>query len=330
MATKANPGQGDLFYFHGAFTEKKDALKKQEETPGTFVRTAWYRSGMRYAAFDRLWPAERDVNPKRKRNALFSFPSILARRPKITSASWDRAGEQRRVRAAINAGINKKVALTFANYSWKDVATLGPEWQTKLMSGLAKTYQKKRSNPKPRKTTKRVQTSTRKTKKRGNPKASASTRKAARVYDRFHGRKPSRISTVRAKSKSLTRSSDYAKLGDLVSLLTPEGRIVFKEGERPILATDTAAKKLLFIGGNQDLSKMPMKRRNPSGLDQVGEVSEIEYFSRKKFDQFKPVVYYHAFGEVNGKRPTLLYDRKTKLMKLQGGDYKIKNVGIVN
>lgn len=55
---RMNYGQGDLFNFHGAFTEKKDALAKERSTPGAFIKDVWYQGGPRYGVLTR--------NPKKK------------------------------------------------------------------------------------------------------------------------------------------------------------------------------------------------------------------------------------------------------------------------
>ena len=31
-------GEGDLFFFHGAFTKKSGAVRKEAATPGSFIR----------------------------------------------------------------------------------------------------------------------------------------------------------------------------------------------------------------------------------------------------------------------------------------------------
>lgn len=51
-----NYGEGTLFDFHGAFVKKSDALKKEEATPGGFIKTMWYRSGPRYAVLTKKNP----------------------------------------------------------------------------------------------------------------------------------------------------------------------------------------------------------------------------------------------------------------------------------
>src|ERR1035441_7981883 len=56
-----NYGSGDLFNFHGGFTELKDALAKEKSVPDAFIRDVYYRGGPRFGVLTK--------NPKtRKRN----------------------------------------------------------------------------------------------------------------------------------------------------------------------------------------------------------------------------------------------------------------------
>jgi hypothetical protein len=172
-------------------------------------------------------------------------------------------------------------------------------------------------------------------KKTVNPKARKSvghaSPKARKVYAMFHGTKP-RKKTIVKTTRAKLPGRDFAKIGDLVSLTVGNRKISFdRDKTQPIVVTDAKATKLFFIGGNQNLSGMkPEKRGNPGGLHDMGEVQQIEYYSRKKFDDFAPTVYYHELGEENGIRPRLHYDPKARQMYLSGGDYKIKPEGIVN
>ena len=104
----------------------------------------------------------------------------------------------------------------------------------------------------------------------------------------------------------------------------------FEKGKQPIVATDSNGKRIYFIGGDQDLSRVPDAEKVAKDLYDLGEVRKIAYFTRKKFDQFKPFTYVHDFGEEGGRKPRLMFDRGRKQMYLSGGDYKIKNEGIVN
>ena len=165
-----------------------------------------------------------------------------------------------------------------------------------------------------------------------NPKrkTSASERKARKTYQMFAGRKPTRVSTRKVRTASVGPGKHYAKLGDLVKLVIRSGEISFDEGPRPIVATDAAGRRIFFIGGEQNLDQVPVVTASQAARVDLGEVYQLEYFARKKFDHFVPVVYFHELGEENGKRPKLIYDRKHKLMRFEGGDYKIKAEGIVN
>ena len=86
--------------------------------------------------------AKKTAKKAAKRNALFSAAGLLSRKPRITADTWEKAGERRRTQAARYAGWGKRSA-ELATWSWRDIAGLDAEWQTKLMRGLAKTYAKK-------------------------------------------------------------------------------------------------------------------------------------------------------------------------------------------
>lgn len=57
-----NYGEGNLFNFHGAFTEKATAVAKEQSIPGAFIRTVWFKGGPRYGVLTRR------QNPAGKRN----------------------------------------------------------------------------------------------------------------------------------------------------------------------------------------------------------------------------------------------------------------------
>jgi 5-methylcytosine-specific restriction endonuclease McrA len=370
-----NPGQGDLFYFHGAFTKKPDAIKKEVATPGSFIKTVWYRSGPRYAV---LTPVAK--NPKLK------APIVRWKKP-ITKIS-DR---QKQVRAhhpafkpkgpkkCAKCGSGKNVVLDHkdgdesnlkrSNLRWlctscntkegirkkrlgkgvrvrKYTSQLRPKLGTKVQLLKSKVNPRRKKNSLALKAVGHAASaiglvSHKKAAKRArrNPDAKE---QSAKAYQMFHGRAVDRFDeiiearglppAVVEQLRALVPPEDYAKLGDLVSFLTAEGRIIFKEGERPILACNPEATRLYVIGGNQNMEPMlrDLKASKDRGLADLGEAVEVEYFTRKKFDDFKPIIYYHQFGEESGKRPRLMYDQKRRQIHLVGGNYKIKNVGIVD
>jgi hypothetical protein len=162
-----------------------------------------------------------------------------------------------------------------------------------------------------------------------NPKHASP--KARKVYAMFHGTKP-RKKTIYKATRARLPGKDFAKIGDLISLTVGNHKVSFdKDKVAPIVVTDAKAQKLFLLGGNQNLSALkPVKKANPGGLHDMGELSQIEYYSRKKFDDFRPTIYFHDLGEENGVRPRLMYDPKARQMYIAGGDYKIKPEGIVN
>lgn len=92
--------------------------------------------------------------------------------------------------------------------------------------------------------------------------------------------------------------------------------------DAPVLVSALDRRQLYFVGGNQDVS--------PLGMEELGEARVIVYRERKHFDDFSLMNYVHKFGEENGKRPTLFYDRDKNRLLLEGGDYEVRPEGIVN
>lgn len=176
--------------------------------------------------------------------------------------------------------------------------------------------------------------------KKRNP-SQAELERAAELYAAFHGKDPEKV--LEGLQRTIVRE-DYAGLGDLVSLQIGEGadgyQISWPKKDRPLLASDPEAKQLYIIGGDHDMSDN-LKQMGVAGKKDfvdLGEVSQIEYFTYKDFDNFEPIIYYHHFGEEDAKknsrqkprRPRLMYDALNKRLHLVGGAYTIKRDGIIN
>jgi hypothetical protein len=448
--TRRNPGEGDLFFFHGAFNARKDAFAKVEDTPGSFIRPVYFRGGMRYAV---LTPRLEASNPK-------NLPVVRWQKPAAELTQRGRSHRSNHVsmrprgpKVCALCGSDKNIVLDHKNGNNADIRRGNHRWLCNSCN-IAKGYRDKRAgrgvremrrpgqNPpkvgsivtvkltstrKKSMPRKRVTTLAaprrcavaKKTKRNPIPAAVASlvrqvaagyagaklaakkaatktarkrnwkvgpkmtdaqrlsmaralalcpspkdksakarkarslgkslglrkrnsairknplqaSRKARKTYEMFHGRKPKHTAVaVIDKKKIKLPGTNFAKIGDLVSLTIGNHKVSFDgDTTQPIVVTDAKAKKLFFLGGNQDLRALkPVRKANPGGLHDMGEVSQLEYYARKKFDQFKPTVYYHELGEETGKRPKLMWDPTAKQMYLVGGDYKIKDVGIVN
>lgn len=74
--------------------------------------------------------------------------------------------------------------------------------------------------------------------------------------------------------------------------------------------------------------RFKMKRRNPEGLEDLGEITQIEYIETKQqFGDQEPVIYYHKLGEEGGERPHAVINEEGLLL-IEGGDYTITPEGI--
>jgi hypothetical protein len=133
----------------------------------------------------------------------------------------------------------------------------------------------------------------------------------------------------------------YAYLAKLLSLhIKPAKggqvqRITFGEADSaPLIVSDSTAKQIYFVGGNQDISGALEAFVSPQGgvgIVKLGEGRRIDYQGRKEHvadpdeDKWK-----HDHGEENGELPTVLFDTRNKRLLYEGGDYRIEGPWIRN
>ena len=154
--------------------------------------------------------------------------------------------------------------------------------------------------------------------------------RAEELFKKFQGRDPEEI--IEYMQQDVKREN-YAKLGDLTKLeLAGKFTIDFGKSDLPILASNADGTQLYIMGGNQNLQAVIESLGADATKDYVdlGEVTQLEYFTRKKLDNFQPVYYYHELGEETGELPRLMYDQLNKQLHLIGGAYEVQDVGIVN
>lgn len=175
-----------------------------------------------------------------------------------------------------------------------------------------------------------------------NPEA-----EAAEVYESFHGSPSENITDI---SETVHEHEYLAQLGTLVSITleTESGysaTLKFNRtgASRVELASSEDCTSMYFVGGDQsvDLPKLHMGGDKwKKDLMVLGRLKEIEYFTEKKFDNFAPTVYYHKSREgldssgtkhviVADQDAVVLYDSRSKLLSLAGGQYKVEDVGVV-
>lgn len=183
---------------------------------------------------------------------------------------------------------------------------------------------------------------------RSNPSADA-------AYETFHGRAPDKIKVRKValidpynahpnlwqlgKLKSLTVGEFIEKMdgrvGDQPHSANPDAwaeMIEFDQHNAPDLAGEPGGRQLFIVGGDQNVDRFLERLRVDPAKDPLdcGFVYRIEYFTRKDFDQFRPVDYWHHFGEETHVQPRLIYDRTNHRLQLAGGEYVVKREGIVN
>lgn len=173
----------------------------------------------------------------------------------------------------------------------------------------------------------------------GNPQRNQDGELAAakKLHAKFHGAPSRRTLTPPANGEP---REDLAGLGHVSKLIVAavelhgaKVEISFTSGEAPLLASDPKGTQLYLVGGNQKLDDaLPAFgcKRIPNAFYELGRLVQIEYRTRKDFDNFQPVTYFHAFGEDTGEQPALLYDSQRQKLWIAGGAYKVKREGIVN
>jgi hypothetical protein len=295
---KPNAGAGYGYMFHGAFKQKKDAVEKEGKTPGSWVKGVYTQQGHRYVVMS---PRE---NPRTKTKT--------------------------KTRTICGRMIGGNPCSRKPNHKGPHLpqgATLRPK------SRLPKGWQKKQN-----------------------------AANATALYTEFHGKAPDKIYDTNLPTADYGTHPELAQLGKLVSIMVGQGikltgkdldqaeplyeddehwqeMIWWGKEEAPDVAAEPAGRQIYLIGGNQDLtgslSRFPVDPTKD--LIDLGPCLRLEYFTRKKFDQFRGISYFHALGEEtggfpgdNGQNPRLVFDKVRKLLYLVGGVYTIKPAGITD
>jgi hypothetical protein len=173
----------------------------------------------------------------------------------------------------------------------------------------------------PKRKTKRANRGRRRADRRTNP---SETKQAVRLFQGFHGHDPKEIAEQHV---SAAVRLDYTALGDLKYLVveTPLGKeatFTF-EDDRVKLASSPDGKQLYCIGGDQNILPLLDERSREKDFIDLGDALEVAYLARKVHGDFRPIEYFHEFGEVNGAHPRLMFDKLRKNIFFIGGDYFI-------
>lgn len=175
----------------------------------------------------------------------------------------------------------------------------------------------------------------------GNPHASAES--AQEIYSGFHAADPEYVDTT---DEPHIPRGNYAEMGRLVHInfkptnaaREPYRQVYVSKREDVRVLSSPDRKQIYFAAGNQEVSEKDLAKLGcgAGNICEMGEAMQIVYVA-KKFHSEVPenargevVEWEHDFGEEDGIRPTLFYDRAKRRLLLRGGNYKIENVGIVN
>jgi hypothetical protein len=157
---------------------------------------------------------------------------------------------------------------------------------------------------------------------------------ADEMFEDFHGEPPT---TVTEYTETEQYPEDLAQLGTLIELkvhtLSDLDATLSFDGDAPQLASTPDGRQLYIVGGDQALDLDKLKMGSAKWLrDQmvIGGLYELTYRTAKGFHNFKLSDYFHKLGEETGVTPTLTYDRINALQHIEGGQYQVKDVGIVN
>lgn len=157
------------------------------------------------------------------------------------------------------------------------------------------------------------------------------------LYESFHGKPSTKVLEFSTLYQS---RDDYASLGVLVELKVDlvNGQHAVIEfpptgPDKVMLCSSPDGKQLYFIGGDQSLDLSQIGMNGPEwhrDLMNIGIADEVTYRTRKGFDKFQLIDYYHELGEETKQKPVLLYDTINNELQIAGGQYQVKPEGIVN
>jgi hypothetical protein len=157
---------------------------------------------------------------------------------------------------------------------------------------------------------------------------------------KFHGRRIGMDKDTGLPVADYGSHDELGQLGKVASLTIGDKeaekpwckRITWGGKEAPDLAAEPGGTQLYLVGGNQNIDRSLDKLPIDASKDMLdlGFAYQIEYFTRKEFDNFQPVTYYHDLGEETGESPRVVYDRVKRRIHLVGGAYKVKPEGVVN
>jgi hypothetical protein len=172
---------------------------------------------------------------------------------------------------------------------------------------------------------------------RGRKRNSSGLAGASQVYEEFHGEPGKHVDTY---IEPEPRPANLGQLGVLLDLYVKRdggwkwGHLNLA-GREIQVAGNVGRSQIYFVGGDQKITRGELSELgvdNTKEMIDLGECMRIDYRSKKAHVDGIASGYKHDFGDVTGRRPRLMYDRRGPQGRLflVGGEYTIEPEGIVN
>ena len=405
---RKNAGLGYGYQFHGAFSEKKDAVAKERKRKGAFVKGVPTKHGYRYLVMS---PRTNPPKRKKKTKAQIVKERLAAQQQHDRDqrlAELSRNPSELLVMGANPAPKEQEIKIPLPGGGEVTIRT-NPEPRENLHFGFGPAKLSKAELAQSRRAFRRgVRAKTAEFRDemkrlRRSARASQKQSRTARVFHELYGeqkfdaeglpinptptcgamiggyrctRKPghrgphlpqgatmrtrhrlpkgwqpnpsaealretftgSRVGRVRVMDEPHLPAGDYAMLGKLLALYVKPrngGQVQqIQAAGGTLVVSDESARQIYFVGGDQDISSglhvFGAAEVRP-GIFELGEARRIDYRQRKEHVPHPDMdSWRHEFGEESGVRPLALYDAHNKRILLEGGEYVIREEGIVN
>lgn len=185
-----------------------------------------------------------------------------------------------------------------------------------------------------RKTTRKTSAHRKTAAKKRNPprKRRRNSNGAEEMYETFHGKAPGRTLSY---EEEVNYPAHFAELGKLLELRidldSANRKFPFTSFGDCLVVCTPDGENIYFIGGDQSVNLANLEIGGSKDTIELGPCVYIAYRTEKhQFHDFSPRPYYHEFGEENGIKPMLTYDRLNRKLYLASGDYHVKREGITN
>jgi hypothetical protein len=173
--------------------------------------------------------------------------------------------------------------------------------------------------------------------RRARQKNSSGLAGASEVYEEFHGEPGKYVDTY---IEPEPRPANLGQLGVLLDLYVKRDA-GWKWGHLNLIGRDiqvagnVGKSQIYFIGGDQKITRGELSELgvdNTKEMIDLGECMRIDYRAKKVHVDGMSSGYKHNFGDVTGRRPRLMYDRRGPQGRLFliGGEYTIEPEGIAN